>query len=140
VARGSFISWVHDSSIVVTFGRPPSNILLGVPFSSCNVIIGFTNQKKIVNQVPDVYGVGFMDQGKNVVQVADFNIGGSCGSRFVMNSRDSFWNTMFEKELPKYKDWLDTIFLHHLLDTFNVNTTSGHVFNLLHNCILTLCM
>jgi hypothetical protein len=53
-----------------------------------------------------------MDQGKNVVQVANFNIGKSCGSRFVMDSKDSFWNTMFEKELPKCKDWLDTIFLH----------------------------
>ncbi len=27
-----------------------------------------------------------------------------------MDSEDSFWNTMFEKELPKYKDQLDTIF------------------------------
>jgi hypothetical protein len=51
MTRGFFISWVHDSSIVTTFGRPFSNILLGVPFSSCSIIIGFTNQKKIVNQV-----------------------------------------------------------------------------------------
>ncbi len=85
-----------------------------------------------------MYGIGSMDQGKNVVQVANFNIGKSCGSRFVMDSKDSFWNTMFEKELPKCKDWLDTIFLHHPLDTSNVNTTSSHVFKLLQNCPINI--
>jgi hypothetical protein len=55
-----------------------------------------------------------------------------------MDSKDSFSNTMSNKELPKYKHWLDTIFLHHPLDTFNVNTTSGHVFNLLQNCPISI--
>jgi hypothetical protein len=50
-----------------------------------------------------------------VVQVVDFGISRSSGSKFVMDSEDSFWNTMFEKELPKYKEQLDTIFSHHLL-------------------------
>jgi hypothetical protein len=50
-----------------------------------------------------------------VLQVGDFGIS-KCGrSRFVMDLKDSFWNTMFEKELPKYKDRLDTIFLFTLL-------------------------
>jgi hypothetical protein len=53
VARGSFISWVHDSSIIATFGRPPFDILPCVPFSNCSVIIGFVDQKKIVSQVLD---------------------------------------------------------------------------------------
>jgi hypothetical protein len=44
------------------------------------------------------------------VQVGDFGIGKFGGSRFVIYLENSFWNTMFEKELPKYKDWLDTIF------------------------------
>ncbi len=67
-------------------------------------------------------------------QVGDFCIGEFGGSRFVMDLKHSFWNTMFEKELPKYKDWLDTIFLHHLFEIINVNTTSNHVFNHLQNC------
>jgi hypothetical protein len=62
-----------------------------------------------------------------VLQVGDFGIGKFGGSRFVMYLRDSFWNTMFEKELPKYR--LDTIFLCHLLEIINVNTISNHVFN-----------
>ncbi len=115
VAKGFSISWVHDSSIVATFRRPPSNILPGVPFFSCSVIIGSPNQKKIISQVPDVYGVGFMDQGKNVVQVVDFSIGGSCKSRFVMDSRDSFWNTMFEKDYPSIRIGLIPFFCINLL-------------------------
>jgi hypothetical protein len=47
-----------------------------------------------------------------VVQVADFGIGGFGAFGFMMDLEDSSWNTMFEKELPKYKDSLDTIFPH----------------------------
>jgi hypothetical protein len=36
VVGGSFILWVPDFSIVVTFGRPHFDILLGVPFFSYN--------------------------------------------------------------------------------------------------------
>lgn len=44
-----------------------------------------------------------------------------------------FWN-LFEKELPKYKDKLDAIFiLLPLLEAVNVNTTSNHIFSHLHN-------
>jgi hypothetical protein len=64
-----------------------------------------------------------------VVQVADSSIVRSGGYRSVMDSKNSFGNTMFEKELPKYKDRLDTIFPHRPLETINVNTTFGHVFN-----------
>jgi hypothetical protein len=45
-----------------------------------------------------------------------------------------FWNNLFEKELPKYKDKLDAIFiLLPLFETINVNTTSNHIFGHLHN-------
>jgi len=64
-----------------------------------------------------------------VVQVANFGIVRFGGYRYVMDSKKSFGNTMFEKELPKYKDRLDTIFPHRLLETINVNTTFSHVFN-----------
>jgi len=47
---------------------------------------------------------------------------------------------MFEKKLPKYKDWLDTIFQHHLLEMINVNTAFGHVFNHLYNCPINICI
>jgi hypothetical protein len=40
---------------------------------------------------------------------------------------------MFEKKLPKYKEWLDAIFPQPPLHNVNVNTTSGHVFKNLHN-------
>jgi hypothetical protein len=68
-----------------------------------------------------------------VVQVGDFSISKFGEFKFVMDLEDSFWNTMFEKELPKYKDWLDTIFFSRPLEIINVNTTSNHVFNHLQN-------
>ncbi len=36
VVGGSLILWVLDFSIVVTFGRPPFDVLLGVPVFSYN--------------------------------------------------------------------------------------------------------
>jgi hypothetical protein len=39
-----------------------------------------------------------MDQQKNVVHVANFDIG---RFGFVIDSKYSFWNTMFERDLPK---------------------------------------
>jgi len=131
------IIWVHESSIVIAFRGPFFNILTRVPYSSCSVTIGSINQEKIVSQVPSAFGVGSMDQRKNVVQVGDFGIGKFHEFRFVMDLEDSFSNTMFEKKLPKYKDRLDTIFLCHLLEIINVNTTSNHVFNHLQNCPIT---
>jgi hypothetical protein len=43
VVGGSHIFWVHDSSIVVTFGGPSFDVLIGVPYSRCSVTIGFAN-------------------------------------------------------------------------------------------------
>lgn len=43
VIGGSPIPWVHDYSIVVTFGRPSFDFLIGVPSISCSVTIGFAN-------------------------------------------------------------------------------------------------
>jgi len=45
-----------------------------------------------------------MDGKKNVVQVVDFSIDRFDGSGSIMDSKDSFENTMFEKKLPMYKD------------------------------------
>jgi len=39
-----------------------------------------------------------------MVQAVDFGIDRSNGFGSVMDLENSFWNTMFEKELPKYKD------------------------------------
>ncbi len=50
---------------------------------------------------------------------------------------NAFWN-IFKKELHKYKDCLDTIFLHYPLETINVNTTYGQVFNHFKTIILIL--
>lgn len=46
-----------------------------------------------------------------------------------METENAFWNNMFEKELPKYKDHLDMIFLCCLFETINVNNASRHVFS-----------
>jgi len=45
-----------------------------------------------------------MDGKENVVQVVDFNIDRFDGFGSAMDSKDSFFNTMFEKKLPNYKD------------------------------------
>ncbi len=73
-----------------------------------------------------------------MVQVVGFDIDrfGKFGS--VMDLEDSFWNTMFEKELPKYKDWLDTIFPCCPFETINVNIAFDHVFNHLQNCLINI--
>ncbi len=87
-------SMIHDSSIVVTFGGPPFDILIRVLSFNYNVIVGFVDREKIANQVPSAIGVGSMDWKKNVVKVVDFGIN---EFGFMRDSKDSFWNTMFEK-------------------------------------------
>lgn len=52
----------------------------------------------------------------------------------TIDLENMFWNNMFEKKLPKYKDRFDAIFPRPLFHTINVNTTFGHVFNNLYNC------
>jgi hypothetical protein len=61
VVGGSPIHRVHDYSIVVTFGGLPFDILIKVPSFNYNIIVGFVNREKIVNQVPSATGVGSMD-------------------------------------------------------------------------------
>jgi hypothetical protein len=39
VPKGSPMPWVHDSSIVVTYGGPPFNILIGVPFLGAMLLL-----------------------------------------------------------------------------------------------------
>ncbi len=72
------------------------------------------------------------------MQVVGFRIDRFGGFGFVMDLEDSFWNTMFEKELPKYKDWLDTIYSHCPFEIINVNIASGHVFSHLQNCLINI--
>lgn len=89
---------VHEFFIViVAFGGPCFDMLTKVLSSSHNVIVASTNHKKIVDEVHNV-GVCSMDRQKNVVHVANFDIG---RSGFVMGFEYSFWNTMFERDLPK---------------------------------------
>ncbi len=94
VVGGSPIHRVHDYSIVVTFGGLPFDILIKVPSFNYNIIVGFVNREKIVNQVPSATGVGSMDWKKNVMKIVYFSIG---EFGYVMDSKDSFWKTMFEK-------------------------------------------
>jgi hypothetical protein len=77
---------------------------------------------KMANQVLGV-DVDSVDQGKNVVQVIDYG-----GFTNVKEFEDAFWK-MFEKELHKCKDCLDTIYSRYPFETINVNTTFGHVFS-----------
>jgi len=92
------IFWVHEIFIVIiAFGGPCFDILTKVLSSSHNVIVASTNHKKIVGEVHNV-GVCSMDRQKNVVHIANFDIG---RSGFVMGFEYSFWNTMIERDLPK---------------------------------------
>lgn len=89
---------VHEIFVViVAFGGPCFDILTKVLSSSHNVIVASTNQDKIVSEVHNV-NVSSMDRQKNMVHVADFDIG---RFGFVMGFEYSFWNTMFERDLPK---------------------------------------
>jgi hypothetical protein len=132
--RAIVILMVHDSIIVGNFGVFGGlfNIFIGVTFSNYNVPIASIDRQKMVTQV---LIASSMHRKKNVVQVLEFGIG---GSGFEMESKGAFWNEMFEKELPKYKDHLDLIFPCHPLETINVNTTFGHVFSHLHNCTINI--
>jgi hypothetical protein len=80
-----------------------------------------------------------MDRENNVVQVPKRDIGGF-GFEFVMAFKGAFWNDMFEKKLPKLKDRLDTIFLRHLLETINDNSTIGQCLIICKITLLTLHM
>jgi len=90
-----------------------------------------------LGQVPNAFYVGFMDRSKNGASCR-FGINKFGKFGFVMNLIDPFWNTMFEKELPKYKDCLDTIFPHCPFETINVNIASSHVFSHLQNCLINI--
>jgi hypothetical protein len=54
VPKGYPMPWVYDFSIVVTYGGPPFDTLIGVPFSRYNVTTTSIGWEKIVNQVLDV--------------------------------------------------------------------------------------
>jgi hypothetical protein len=98
ITRVFVILRVHEFfTTVVAFEGPCFDILIKVLSSNCNVIVVFTNQEEIVSEVHNV-SVCSMDRKKNVVHVVDFDIG---RSGFVMGSKYSFLNTMFERDLPK---------------------------------------
>ncbi len=75
--------------------------------------------------------VASIDQENAFVEVT--NIGGS-----AIDFENIFWNNMFEKELPMYKDRLHAIFLQPILHIINVNATCNHVFNNLYNCPINI--
>jgi hypothetical protein len=104
-----------------------------VTVSVTYTIVGFVNQIKFLVHLVLVLWID-----RRLVQVVNFGIDKSSGVGFVMDSEKSFCNTMFEKELPKYTDWLDTIFSHHPLEIINFNITSGHVFSHLQNCPISI--
>jgi hypothetical protein len=96
---------VQDSIITSVFGAStvsggPSNILIGVTSFSYNIHVAFTYWQKMVPQVPTTSS---LHRKKNGVQVPKFGVD---GFGFEMDSK-VFWNEVFEKELPKYKDCLD---------------------------------
>jgi hypothetical protein len=63
-----------------------------------------------------------VDLRKSVAWVIDYGMGGFGN---VMEFENAFWN-MFETELPKYKDCLDIIFLHHLLEIMSCPYARPH--------------
>jgi hypothetical protein len=129
MVQDSISTGVSGASIV---SRGPPNILIGVTSSNYNVHVAFTYRQKMVPQVPTT---SFLHLEKNVVQVPKFGVD---GFGFEMDSKGAFWNEVFEKELPKYKDRLTVIFPCHPLETISVNIISGHVFSHLHNCPISI--
>ncbi len=88
-AKVAITPMVQDSIIIGVSGAStisggPSNILIGVTFSSYNVHVASTYWQKMVPQVPIA---SFLHWEKNVVQVPEFSLD---ESRFEMDSKCVF--------------------------------------------------
>ncbi len=79
---------------------------MGNPFPSCSISIGPSiDQKKVINTF--ITGIVSLDQQNKLVELLDLGVG---GFDFVVD----FWNNLFDKEFPKYKDRLEAIFPYRL--------------------------
>jgi hypothetical protein len=45
---------------------------------------------------------------------------------------------MFDVEFPKHKQYIEVIHSQQLLEVLNANTSVGHVFSHLHNCLIKI--
>jgi hypothetical protein len=72
------------------------------------------------------FNIVFMDLEKTIIHTLKLG-------PFNIDFNSSFWNGLFEKKLPKYKDRLQAIHSCPLLQTININKTSSHLFNQLQN-------
>ncbi len=112
-----------------------SNFVMGNPFPNCSVSIGpySIDQKKVMNT--STIGIVSLDQQNKLVELPELGVG---GSDFVIDSEVDFWNNLFDKKLPKYKDHLEVIFLHHPLEVVNLNIIFVHIFSHLQNCPINI--
>lgn len=95
-------------SLVFTIGIIFSNFVMGSPSLSCNVSISpfSIDQNKVINT--STIGIVSVNQQIKLVELPNLGVG---GSDFVIDFKVDFWNDLFEKMFPKYKDCLEAIFL-----------------------------
>lgn len=118
-----------DDSLVITTRIIFSNFVMGNPPSS-NVSIGPSSidQKKVINT--STTSIVSINQQNKLMELPNL---GARGSDFVIDYKVDFWNNLFDKKFPKYKDRFEAIFLHHSLEAINLNIIFGHIFNHLQN-------
>jgi hypothetical protein len=96
----------------------------GVFFSMVTFVIVFVDWKNF-RTIISFYIVS-MDLEKTIIHTLKLG-------PFNIDFNISFWNGLFEKKLPKYKDRLQAIHSCLLLKTINIDKTSSHIFNQLQN-------
>jgi hypothetical protein len=121
-------------SLIVTTGVIFSNFVMGSSSPSCSVSIGPSSidQKKVINTFIGVVSLG---QQNKLVELPNFAVR---GSNFVVDSEVDFWNNLFGKRFPKYKDRLEAIFPCCPLEAVNLNIIFGHIFSHLQNCPINI--
>jgi hypothetical protein len=108
---------------------------MGSPSTNCSIFIGPSSidQKKVMNT--STISIVSLDQQNKLVELPELGVG---GSDFVIDFEVGFWNNLFDKKLPKYKDRLEAIFPHHPLEVVNLNIIFVHIFSHLQNCPINI--
>jgi hypothetical protein len=73
-----------------------------------------------------IVDITFLDQQNKLVELPILGVG---EFDFIVDSKVDFWNNLFDKKFPKYKDRLEAIFPCPPLEVINLNTASSHIFS-----------
>ncbi len=97
-----------------------------MPFVSVFIASTFVNTMNNVSPI-----IASTNEENAFIQVT--NIGG-----FTIDLKNTLWNNMLKKKLPKYKNRLDAMFSWPSFHIININITSGHDFNNLQNYLTNI--